>query len=681
MTNPTLTIAQRIAAKKAAQAQQEAQSPIKDFTDTMIGVRQAESPNASQETLRASGFSLTATNPSELMAKADVSASGTAKFLIQQKGIDEALEYIRERLGACETDRTRSYWAEVLEAATPERQPSAPAPKAKRSLKEILEEKKKAAQGQALGSAPALNLASAVIDTQADQGQHLETFSLKVDFNEKQIEASNMALAGQTFCLIGAAGSGKTTCQRQVAKTLLESNKLSSCTFKIQGSGVKVTAPSIAFVAYTRRASGNLERAIHKDPELKEAFANNVMTIHALLEFQPVFFFDEEKQCETMRFLPNRTAANPLTITHLVIEEASMVGLDLWDFLYDALPEGVQIILIGDINQLPPVFGPSILNYGLAYLPVVELTKIYRQAEGSAILDNAHAVRKGAEDELVFDRPEFQLVEGKAPVEVGAPKMSAALSGMFKALWKSGQYDPEQDIILSPFNVGELGTDTFNRYVAQFLGEARNALVHEVIAGFEKHYLAEGDRVLYKRRDAIITKITRNGQYMGKAPGPASNTLNRFGFRDIGEGDFEDVLSGYENFSLDDAEQEARKQQASHIITVKVLDSNSEETIDSAGDLNGQNFQLGYSLTIHKAQGCEWRHVFLVLHKTHASMTYRELLYTAITRAKERFVLLGKKHRLLKAMHNPRIKGNNLQDKIAYFNANMDLTRQVKLSK
>lgn len=622
-------------------------------------------------------------------------AKSQAETLIQEKGAN-AWNFASYRHSQSSGDEA-AFWQYVLDTieslqATIPTQAAAQTPPKIRSLAEILAAKKAASQAQSLQAQSHVTISSAVLDTKADTAEvfkdelkpeihgSTETFSLSIDLNPDQIRASDLALAGQTYCLIGAAGTGKTTTQRSVAKTLLESGKLKDSTYKLQGSGDKVQAPSIAFVAYTRRASANLARAIHKDPALEEAFKYNVMTIHALLEFQPVFFFDEDKQKESMRFEPQRHAGNKLTITHLVIEEASMVGLDLWEQLYDALPEGTQIIFIGDINQLPPVFGPSVLNYALASLEVVELRKVYRQAGDSTILENAHKTLKGNEH-LIWDKPDFQAIEGKSAVEVGEARMSRALSAMLPMLWKQGVYDPEQDIILSPFNKNELGTDVLNKYVAQFLGEARGAMVHEIIAGFTKHYLAVGDRVMVNRRDGEITKIVRNGSYLGKSPMQASDQLNRFGMLSLGaQALTEDgILEGYENFDLDALEDSERKQQASHLVTIKLFDSQEEIEVGSAGDFNGPNFQLGYALTVHKAQGCEWRKVFLVLHKCHAVMTYRELFYTAVTRSREAFILIGKKVRTAKAILNPRIKGDTLQDKIAYFNANQDLTREVRL--
>lgn len=619
-------------------------------------------------------------------------ATKKAQELIAEHDFAGAIAYAQtEAAKPTEVPGVAAFWqyvADTIESLAP---PVVAKPKPK-SLAEILAAKKAASQVQSMAAESTIHVSSASIDSQADQATAFadeiqpevhgstETFSLAIDLNPDQIRASDLALAGQTYCLIGAAGTGKTTTQRSVAKTLLDSGRLATSSFKPQGAQNRVSAPSIAFVAYTRRASANLMRAIHKDPELEKAFQHNVMTIHALLEFQPVFFYDEEKQKDSMRFVPQKHAGDKLDITHLVIEEASMVGLDLWEQLYDALPEGVQIIFIGDINQLPPVFGPSVLNYALASLEVVELKHVYRQAGDSTILENAHRVLKGNEH-LDWDKPDFQAIEGKSHVEVGEPRMSKALSSMLPMLYKQGVYDPEQDMILSPFNKNELGTDVLNKYVAQFLGQERNAVVHEIIAGFVKHYLAVGDRVMVNRRDGEIVEIVRNGQYLGASPMQASNQLNRFGMLNLGADALTEdgILDGYENFSLEALEDTERKQQASHIVKIKLFDTDEVIEIMSAGDFNGPNFQLGYALTVHKAQGCEWRKVFMVLHKCHAVMTYRELFYTALTRSREAFILIGKKVRTAKAILNPRIKGNTLADKIAYFNANQDLTREVRL--
>ena len=495
------------------------------------------------------------------------------------------------------------------------------------------------------------------------------TFSLDITLNANQLLAKDLALSGKSFCLIGAAGTGKTTAQREVAKSLLQSGNLSTHTFKVQGTQDYISCPSIAFVAYTRIASGNLRKAICKDPELEAQLWYNVTTIHNLLEFAPETYIDFEG-IEHFRFSPRRTASNRLSITHLVIEESSLVDLTLWKMLYDALEEGVQIIFIGDINQLPPVFGPSILNYALTALPVVELTHVYRQAGDSLILENAHRILEGRN---VLEGKGFKIVEC-GTVQHSQAKLSTSLGITFPKWEEAGEYDPDQDIILSPFNKQDLGTDVINKWIAQRLGTKRNAIVHEIVAGIAKLYLAVGDKIMYNKQVGVIKRISKNAQYMGKAPKHPGTNLARFGeyvgIASDAEEEFE--LAGYDNLDIDkilDKEEDLTRI-ASHIIDIETQDG-IEYTLESIGDFAPANFSLGYALTVHKAQGCEWRKVFLVLHRDHSTLLFRELLYTAITRAKEEVVIIAKRTVIEKAIRTQRLKGNTLKDKIEYFNAGL----------
>lgn len=508
-----------------------------------------------------------------------------------------------------------------------------------------------------------------------------ETFSLSVELNSQQLLAKELAFTGKSFVLTGAAGTGKTTAQREIAAALLKQGKLGTHSFRIQGTGMKEEGPSIAFVAYTRVASGNLKRAIHKEPDLEEALRHNVTTIHNLLEYQPEIFWDNEKNKESMRFIPKRDSSNKLDITHLIIEEATMVDIPLWRTIYAAMRGGVQVIFIGDINQLQPVFGASVFNYALASLPVVELTQVYRQKEGSSILDNAHKILAG--DDSLIEDTNFKIIRG-GTVQHSQHKLLMSLSQTIPAWHAAGEYDPEEDIFLSPWNKQDLGTDSLNKVIAQFLGDKREAVVWEIIAGISKLYLAEGDKVMYNKQIGIIKAIRKNGDYVGKAARTESKNLLRFGaYRGtIDEGDdFE--LAGYENISLESLMEEEvgeKKKQASHAVE---LEMETGETIicNAVGDFAPQVFSLGYALTVHKAQGCEWRKVFFILHKDHSISAHRELLYTAVTRAREQCILITKDFMIQKAVANQKVKGNNILEKIAYFNAGVTNVEDVPLVK
>jgi hypothetical protein len=531
-------------------------------------------------------------------------------------------------------------------------------------------------------------LASAIAEEVKTKETSTESFSLNIVLNDKQIAGREMAFAGKSFCFIGPAGTGKTTGQRAVAEALLEDGKLSTSTFKTydkDGARKYVSAPSIAFCAYTRRAASNLRKAIHKSPILADALEHNIMTVHALLEFEPVTYEDyneEGKLVTKFRFEPMRTAQNPLNITHLIIEEASMLdAYTLWKQLYDALPQGVQIIFIGDINQLPPVFGPSILNYALVQLPIVELTEVYRNQ--GVVLENAHNILAGKS--LVEDN-NFVVVRGRSQVQQGQATIAKALGELFNT-WMDvkgsdglPEYDPNDCIILSPFNKQPLGTVNLNAWISQHLGARRKAVVHEVIAGFSKVYLAIGDRVMVNKMDGAIVDIYRNPSYHGKEPQIAGRDLTRFGVRILGEQediDLDELSLDYSTFSLEalEAEKAERKQQASHTVVVELENGKTEE-LTSAGDFGEQSFSLGYALTVHKAQGSEWRKVFIILHKEHAVSLYRELFYTAVTRARTKVTIIAKDAVIEKAIKNQRIKGNTIKDKLEYFNSGVNTSME-----
>lgn len=495
-----------------------------------------------------------------------------------------------------------------------------------------------------------------------------------VPLNAGQLRAVDFTKKGQSFVLTGAAGTGKTTAQAAVVDILDKEGAFSVHDFKYLGE-----APSIAICAFTKVAVRNIQKAIRKNPRIAH-YADHCMTIHALLEYEPekVERVDENGgRTEVKMFMPQRNASNKLGITHLVIEEASMVGLDLWWKLFDALDGHVQIIYLGDINQLQPVFSKPILGYALVKLPVIELSRVYRQALDSPIIYNAHQVLKG-HPIVTSQCGKVSVIVGKDKTKVGQSRMGLALGSQFRKMWEAGFYSPESDMILLPWNKQYMGTHAINEIIASFLGVARDALVYHVKANRTQWYLAVDDKVMVDKRIGVITNITVNPKYIGPATNPAG-FYTRDGTPVLGGGstvDFDATGDGeevdYATFSMEDVEVEEGKRASSHIVTVRWEDSpNGTDSTElrTSGDFGAEYFSFGYAMTVHKAQGSEWRKVFYAQHADHLSFVSRELMYTALTRAREEFIAFSKEDVMIRACLRQEIKGTSLQDKIEYFNS------------
>jgi ATP-dependent exoDNAse (exonuclease V) alpha subunit len=228
-------------------------------------------------------------------------------------------------------------------------------------------------------------------------------------------------------------------------------------------------------------------------------------------------------------------------------------------------------------------------------------------------------------------------------------------------------YDPNEDIILIPFNKS-FGTDELNKIIGNHLAKKQALPVYEVVAGFNKHYFCVGEKVLYDKEDAIITEITRNPSYTGTPAIPHSPTLDYWGYdpeakshhnEETGDVDF--LLS--QVAMADNSEDRVR--QSSHIIKIRMSGSDTELKLDKAAEVNA--LLLGYALTVHKSQGSEWRKVFFVCHQSHATMLQRELLYTAVTRAREELYIICEPETFVKGIQSQRVKGNTLAEKAEYF--------------
>lgn len=523
----------------------------------------------------------------------------------------------------------------------------------------------------------------------------------KVVYNLQQGQFIQLVMQGKSCALIGPAGTGKTTSTRGAILSLIQSNKvpkLEILNHKHLSSGT----PGIVCTSFTNKAVQNTKRVLPAD------LRHNCLTIHKLLEYQPEYYevWDDKtsKYKKTMRFVPSRNSSNPLppSLQVIIIDEASMVPTDLWNNLFNALPANhpkLQIILILDIQQLPPVFGRSIAIHALeAGIPRVELIEVYRQALESPIISLAHRILSGK----VIPKPELdswnidKMEEGNGKLTIKPWKKplsaEAALFIMSKFLpeqMDAGSYDPTQDVILTPYNKA-FGTIELNKIVATHLAHNYNPdkePVYEIIAGFNKKYFRIGDKVLWNKTEHFITKIEKNTSYFGSPFKTPSLTLDYDGVehdeskssdlaRLLGEDDSEGVIKNIDDIlgaMAGGQEKEDLVRAASHRVTVYSEEFDSYETLDTAGDLN--TLDLGYAMTVHKSQGSEYRRVFFITHASQANMLFRELVYTAVTRAREELVVIGPPNLFVSGITSQRLPGKTLEDKIEAFERYMKVSK------
>ena len=499
-----------------------------------------------------------------------------------------------------------------------------------------------------------------------------DKYGNQIVYNAKQQQAVDLGGDGKSLVLIGAAGTGKTTSQKGLVQKLILSGKAGILNAEGHKHLVSGT-PGIVVCAYTRRAVANIKRNMPKDMQA------NCITIHKLLEYQPVYFevWDEEagEMKNKMVFQATRHEGNPLpaSIHTIIFEEGSMLGTDLYKEVKNACPHEVQEVFLGDIQQLPPVFGPAILGFKLLELPVTELTDVYRQALESPIISLAHRILSGRGIKAA-EFPEWNK-PGKLKLHPWKKKLSAenALHTaimFFTAAADNKQYDPEEDIILLPFNKA-FGTIELNKGIANHLAKKRAAVVHEIVAGFNKYYFSIGDKILYDKEDATIVDIQINNAYSGARPQHASIHLDYWGYNSKPEESIDvlDPNSVDVDFVLNQVaaseQSEERVRAASHTITLRMNDSDVEVKTDKAADINAM--LLGYALTVHKSQGSEWRKVFFVCHQSHATMLQRELLYTAVTRAREELYIICEPETFVNGITSQRVQGDTLEEKAEYF--------------
>jgi exodeoxyribonuclease V alpha subunit len=381
------------------------------------------------------------------------------------------------------------------------------------------------------------------------------------DLAPEQEEAVRLALTSKVAVLTGGPGCGKSFTVRSIVE-LAAAKKA-----------------NIVLVAPTGRAA----------KRLAELTGHEAATVHRLLQLQPGgdAKFDQD---------------NPLDADLVVVDESSMVDLILANKLVKAIPRGAHLLLVGDVDQLPSVGAGEVLADLLAaeVVPRVRLTKIFRQAQQSGIVVNAHRVNSG-DHPHTQGYPDFFLFpcdEPEAAAELTVDVVANRVPRKFGL-------DPRRDVqVLTPMHRGAAGAGTLN-------GLLQEALTPHRDDRSERRY---GGRVF--RVGDKVTQL-RNNYDKGEA------------------GVFNGTVGVVTSVSLEEA-----------TLTVQ---TDEDETIDYSFD-ELDELAHAYAITIHRSQGSEYPAVVIPLTTSSWVMLRRNLLYTGITRAKKLVVLVGSRRALAAAV-------------------------------
>jgi exodeoxyribonuclease V alpha subunit len=331
---------------------------------------------------------------------------------------------------------------------------------------------------------------------------------------------------------------------------------------------------------------------------LSEVVGSEAKTIHRLLEFDP----------SAMGF--KHDAERRLDLDALIVDEASMLDGSLFYQLLKALPDHAQLVLVGDADQLPSVGAGDALRDLMesGVVPVARLTQVFRQAQASLIVTNAHRVNRGEMPVLVppsaRGEADCLFAEAEEPEEI-----ARLVAGVVSQSLPRLGFPPSETQVLCPMNRGEVGAGNLNRVLQEKLNPARHGVAE--VSRLSRLFRA-GDRVIQLRNN--YDKEIYNGEI------GIVRSVNLEDQKLLAE--FPEQRVSYDFSELDE-------------------------------------LQLAYALSVHKSQGSEYPAVVLPIHTQHYAMLARNLLYTALTRAKRLAVLVGSRKAIGMAVRNVRSSRRN----------------------
>ncbi|MGM9641181.1 MAG: ATP-dependent RecD-like DNA helicase [Faecousia sp.] len=400
----------------------------------------------------------------------------------------------------------------------------------------------------------------------------------QVEYSPQQRQALRAAALNRILVVTGGPGTGKTTILRGVLD-LYDQMKLK----------VLLTAP-------TGRAAMRLQ----------EVTGEEASTIHRLLECQP--------DPATGQLIFTRDADHPLKAHAVIVDETSMVDVALMASLLRALPSGCRLILVGDPDQLPPV-GPGFPLSDIlrsAAIPAVRLTEIFRQAQQSLIVMNAHRINTGVLPDLRSTDSDFFFLRRRSDEAV-----AATICELCKTrLPRNMGIPPEAIQVLSPTRKGDTGTVHLNQLLQEQLNPPAPTKKEKKYGLFS---FREGDRVMQIRNNYDILWRKTDGTQAGTG---------------IFNGD---------------------------IGVIQEIDLNGETiTIDFDGRRAEYDFDMlrelepAYAMTVHKSQGSEYQAVILAAWSCAPNLMSRSVLYTAVTRARKLLIIVGREEMIGAMTENQR---------------------------